>query len=59
MACAMRVDNANVDPVGLERLANHWPVTLDVRNMDNVRMGRVSADWDGMGGIAPWVSTVI
>lgn len=53
---AMRVASVNAKLAFQETNATCWPVTSDVRNMDNVKMGRVSVAWDGMGGTAPYVS---
>ncbi|OXA53308.1 hypothetical protein Fcan01_12061 [Folsomia candida] len=51
---AMRVASVNAKLAFQETNATCWPVTSDVRNMDNVKMGRVSVAWDGMGGTAPY-----
>jgi len=55
MDFVMPKGNVSASPDGLEITVSFSHVTLDARSMDNVRMERVSAPWDGMESIVHWV----
>lgn len=55
----VNLENASVTSDGLEQDVNNFLATLDVKNMANARMARVSALKVGMDGTVHYVSSKI